>query len=188
MPQTSLRPSSPPSFTTALRASLAAGLAGALLALAGPAARAEPARYEIENGALKLPGPVLFETGSATLKPESDEVLGVVQGYLADKEAVSLLRIEGHTDAQGNAAANQALSEKRSLAVARWLVGHGVDCKRLIPVGFGADKPIADNATPEGRAENRRMTFVNAALRGRLIGGMPADGGGRVAGDPCAAP
>ena len=106
-------------------------------------------------------------------------------GYLADKTYISTLRIEGHTDDRGDAGANQALSEKRALAVAKALVAKGVDCKRLLPVGFGANKPIRPNDTPEGRAQNRRMDFVNAALRGRAIGGMPVDGGGVVAGDPC---
>jgi hypothetical protein len=46
-------------------------------------------------------------------------------------------------------------------------------------------KPVADASTPEGRAANVRIDAINAALRGRLIGGMPADGGGQLAGDPC---
>lgn len=151
---------------------------------------AKPARqkitnFQMENGALKLPGPVVFETGSDKLKPESDAVLEVVQDYLEAKPEITLLRVEGHTDSDGKADANQTLSEKRSLAVARWLTGKGVDCKRLIPVGFGQTKPIADNATPDGKAQNRRTSFVNAALRGKPIGGMPVDGGGKVAGDPC---
>jgi len=75
------------------------------------------------------------------------------------------------------------LTEKRATAVGRWLVAHGIDCKRLLAVGFGSNKPIADNATPDGRAQNRRITISNAALRGRLIGGMPADGGGQPASD-----
>ena len=69
--------------------------------------------------------------------------------------------------------------------MARKLVSLGVDCKRLVPVGFGGTKPVAENTTPDGKAQNRRITFVAAALRGVLIGGMPADGGGKVAGDPC---
>ena len=73
----------------------------------------------------------------------------------------------------------------RSIAVAKWLVGKGVDCKRLLPVGFGQEKPIADNKTAEGREQNRRTAFVNAELRKKPIGGMPVDGGGKVAGDPC---
>jgi OOP family OmpA-OmpF porin len=54
-------------------------------------------------------------------------------------------------------------------------------------VGFGGSKPVASNTTPEGRGQNRRVAFINAALRGRAIGGMPLDGGGKVAsGDLCA--
>ena len=69
--------------------------------------------------------------------------------------------------------------------MARWLVEKGVDCKRLVPVGFGGTKPKADNATPEGKAQNRRISFFNAALKGRAIGGMPLDAGGQIAGDAC---
>jgi OOP family OmpA-OmpF porin len=149
-----------------------------------PITKAAP-NFEVENGQLKLPGPVMFETGKAVLKPESDAVLDIVRQYLEAKPAITLLRIEGHTDNVGIAADNQKLSEARSLAVAQWLVGKGIACKRLHPVGFGQDKPIADNKTPEGKEQNRRTAFVNAELKGKAIGGMPVDGGGKVAGDPC---
>jgi len=141
--------------------------------------------FEQENGQLKLPGPVQFETGKSILKPESDAVLDFVRQYLEAKPQVTLLRIEGHTDSVGIAAENQRLSEGRSMAVAQWLIGKGISCKRLIATGFGADKPVGDNKTPEGRESNRRTAFVNAELKGKAIGGMPVDGGGKVAGDPC---
>ena len=150
-----------------------------------PAEQKKPMNFEVENGTLKLPGPVMFETGKAVLKPESDAVLDIVKQYLEAKPAITLLRIEGHTDNVGIAADNQKLSEARSLAVAQWLVGKGIACKRLLPVGFGQDKPIADNKTPEGREQNRRTAFFNAELKGKAIGGMPVDGGGKVAGDAC---
>ncbi len=57
----------------------------------------------------------------------------------------------------------------------------GISCARLIGVGFGSSKPVAANDSAENRARNRRTVFVNAALRGRAIGGMPLDGGGVVA-------
>lgn len=156
-----------------------------LFVLVGSAAQAQAPTFALEGNQLKLPGPVVFETGGDRLKPESDSVLAHVKAYLDSKAYISLLRIEGHTDNSGDPAKNQALSERRALSVARHLVAQGVDCKRLLPVGFGQDKPVAENKTPEGKAQNRRMAFVNAALRGRPIGGMPVDGGGRVAGDPC---
>ena len=92
------------------------------------------------------------------------------------------MRIEGHVS---GSTTSQALSEKRALAICKKLIAAGVDCKRLIAVGFGDTKPIEENNTPSGRAANTRISFVNAALRGHLIGGMPADGGGVVAGDVC---
>ncbi len=150
-----------------------------------PLATADPVRYELEGNQLKIPGPVLFETGSDKIKSESKPVLEHVKSYLADKSYISLLRIEVHTDATGSAEFNQALTEKRAMAVGLWLKANGVDCKRLLPVGFGQNKPIADNKTAEGKAQNRRVAFVNAELRGRAIGGMPVDGGGKVAGDLC---
>lgn len=155
----------------------------ALCALASTA-RADTS-FQIENNRLVVPGVVLFQTGTDKILPESEKVLDHVRGYLAAKSYITLLRVEGHTESQGGAEHNQALSEKRAMAVARALVAKGVDCKRLLPVGFGETKPVAANTTAEGRAANRRVEFVNAALRGRPIGGMPVDGGGRVAGDAC---
>ena len=149
---------------------------------------AKKVEFKVEGGQLKLPGPVVFETGKDTLKPESDEVLSVVKDYLDAKPEITLLRIEGHTDLDGDDKANQVLSEKRAMAVARWLVGKGIDCKRLIPVGFGETKPIAgtrDKQSDDEKAQNRRTAFLNAGLKGKPIGGMPVDGGGKVAGDPC---
>src|SRR6185436_16127071 len=61
-----------------------------------------PALPSTENGHLKLPGPVVFETGSDKLKPESDEVLAVVKNYLDAKPEITLLRVEGHTDMDGD--------------------------------------------------------------------------------------
>lgn len=155
-----------------------------LLAALLPALGAGP--FKIENGQLVLPGAIVFKTGLAELDESASAApLKHVQEYLTEKTSITTLRIEGHTDNSGKAEANQKLSEQRSLAVARWLVAHGVDCQRLVAVGFGGTKPVADGTTPQGRAQNQRITVVNAALRGRAIGGMPLDGGGHPAGDPC---
>jgi OOP family OmpA-OmpF porin len=156
----------------------------AIFALAAPAG-ARPRRYELDGLQLRVPHPIIFEPGKATLAAGSGPAIAFVAAYLADKPYVSMLRIEVHSDASDAAVASQALTERRALAVAMALVREGADCKRLIAVGFGATKPIADNATAEGRAANRRTVFENAAFRGRPIGGAPIDGGGRVGGDPC---
>lgn len=152
----------------------------ALLVLA-----ADPVKYDLQDNRLVLPQPIQFETGKAALKPESDAMLEYVKGYLEAKSYISSLRIEVHSDNQGDAKANQALSEARAISVFTALVKKGVACKRLIATGFGPTKPIADNSTAEGRAQNRRVEFVNAALRDRAIGGLPLDGGGMVVSPAC---
>jgi OmpA-OmpF porin, OOP family len=143
-------------------------------------------KFEVQNNRLVVPHPVTFAVGSDKLHAESDAAVDYVKRYLEAKSYISLLRIEVHSDSTGNEAMNQKLSEQRALAVGKALIGRGVDCKRLLPVGFGSTKPVAANDTPENKAKNRRVTFENAALRGRPIGGMPVDGGGKVAGDLCA--
>jgi len=136
--------------------------------------------YKLEGSEVKIDLPIIFETGSSILKPESDAALKIIKKYLDDKSYISLLRVEAHTDNEGDPAKNQSLSERRAFQVCMTLIAMGVDCKRLIAVGFGGTKPIEDNSTPAGKAANRRISFVNAALRGHAIGGMPADGGGVV--------
>lgn len=135
---------------------------------------AAPVAYQLDGNRLELPGPIVFQAGGDALDPASDPALEHARGYLAAKDAVTTLRIEGHAD-------DQALSERRAVAVARWLVAHGTDCKRLLAVGFGPNKPVADASTPEGRAQNTRIELHNAALRGRPIGGQPLEGGGQLA-------
>jgi OmpA-OmpF porin, OOP family len=141
--------------------------------------------YRLEGNQVVIDKPILFKTGTAVLQPVSDSALQIIKKYLGDKSYISTLRIEGHIAAGADAAKNQLLSRQRALAVSKRLVQLGADCKRLIAVGFGDTKPLAVNTSPEGRAQNTRIAFYNAALRGRLIGGMPADGGGQLAGDPC---
>ena len=138
--------------------------------------------YKIENGQVVISKSIEFESGTAVLTKESDAALKIIKQYLEDKSYISLLRVESHGDNAGS----QSLTEKRAFAVCYALMRMGVDCKRLIAVGFGNTKPVEDNSTPAGKAANRRITLVNAALRGHMIGGMPADGGGVVAaGDIC---
>lgn len=141
--------------------------------------------YKLNGNEVVTSTSISFKTGTATITAESEAALQTIKKYLDDKTYISLLRVEGHTDNSGDAARNQSLSERRAQAVCTALVKMGVDCKRLIAVGFGGSKPVAANDSPEGKAANNRITFVNAALRGHAIGGMPVDGGGRLAGEIC---
>jgi len=100
-----------------------------------------------------------FDTAQATIQPGSDKVLQQIVQLMKDNPALKL-RVEGHTDNVGAAAANQTLSQKRAQAVVAWLTAHGVAASRLTAQGFGATKPVGDNATEDGRAKNRRVELV----------------------------
>jgi OmpA-OmpF porin, OOP family len=141
--------------------------------------------FQVDTNGIRLPGPVLFEPGSDKLSPVSDEVIEVVHDYLDANPDVTLLRIEGHTDNDGTPEANLVLSQKRALAVARWLVGVGVRCERLVPVGFGQTKELVANTSPENKAQNRRIAFYPALVKGKPVDGLSVDGSGTPAGDPC---
>jgi OmpA-OmpF porin, OOP family len=105
--------------------------------------------------AIKL---VQFETGKATLLPASNKVLDDVADVLKKYPEYSL-SIEGHTDNQGDDARNLDLSQRRAKTCYDYLVAKGVDAARLSHAGFGETKPVADNTTAAGRAQNRRVEF-----------------------------
>lgn len=100
-----------------------------------------------------------FDTGRADIKPEHNPVISEIHKLLADNPGLKLT-IEGHTDNVGSAADNKVLSEKRAQAVMSALVQRGISSERLTAVGYGYEKPVADNSTEEGRAKNRRVELV----------------------------
>lgn len=104
-------------------------------------------------------GDVFFASGQAALKTELRGSLGPVYEFI-QRDPGKLVRIEGHTDDRGADDANQRLSERRAQSVADALIALGADPGRLQVVGLGENAPIADNATPEGRARNRRVEVV----------------------------
>ena len=102
---------------------------------------------------------ILFAVGSDRISPESTPTLKEVTAMLKDHPQLKVV-VEGHTDSVGEAAANQALSEQRAAAVKAYLVSQGIDEARLQSKGLGASKPMASNATAEGRAQNRRVELA----------------------------
>lgn len=102
---------------------------------------------------------IQFDTGQATIKPESEALLQEILALLKTNPALKL-SIEGHTDNTGTAEGNRTLSEARAKAVLAWLTAQGVEAGRLASKGFGQDRPVADNRTEEGRAKNRRVELV----------------------------
>lgn len=101
---------------------------------------------------------VVFASGKAEIKPESEEILTKALNTLIAYPKITI-RIEGYTDNTGSLALNMKLSQARAEAVKDWLVEHGIDPSRLEAVGLGPNNPIADNSTKEGRAKNRRIEF-----------------------------
>jgi len=110
-----------------------------------------------ENGLLvQMKGDILFDSGSSALKPEAIDQISKVGDIIA-KYSDDRVRIEGYTDSQGKAAANEELSLRRADAVKRVLVGRGVQEKQITALGMGEVQPVADNGSAEGRAKNRRV-------------------------------
>ena len=101
---------------------------------------------------------IRFETNSAAITTDSIPILDEAVQVLASFPAVAV-EVAGHTDSDGNAAANLALSQARADAVLIYLVDHGIAAARLTAVGYGEAEPLTDNATPEGKAQNRRIEF-----------------------------
>jgi outer membrane protein OmpA-like peptidoglycan-associated protein len=102
---------------------------------------------------------ILFDVNKATIRPESMGVINEIVKMMKAHEDLKL-RIEGHTDSDGEKSFNQELSEKRAQAVKDLLVESGIASSRFKTKGYGESKPVADNSTPEGKANNRRVEFV----------------------------
>jgi outer membrane protein OmpA-like peptidoglycan-associated protein len=100
-----------------------------------------------------------FDSGKATLKSDAQPVIEQITALLKDNPDLKL-SIEGHTDNAGKREDNQRLSESRAKAVVAALTKQGIAAARLSAQGFGPDKPVADNATEEGKAKNRRVELV----------------------------
>jgi len=107
---------------------------------------------------LTLSGAVLFASGKSKLLPGSHERLDEVARVLAQSD--QKIAIEGYTDSRGKLKFNKMLSQKRAKAVRDYLVAKGVPAGRVIATGMGPESPIADNASPEGRANNRRVEII----------------------------
>ena len=109
---------------------------------------------------------VLFDTGSATLKPGAREKLAKISGILLAHKGLAL-QIEGHTDSVGSDDFNQQLSERRAASVLDFLAGEAVPAEAMAARGFGKTQPVASNDTAEGRQRNRRVELI---VNGDAIG------------------
>ena len=127
---------------------------------------APPPPPERRTVSLTLGADASFDTGKADLKPEGRAKLDDVAMKLKQPGVqMDSMTITGHTDSVGSPASNQRLSERRADAVKSYLVSQGIDASKIKTAGRGQTQPIADNKTPAGRAQNRRVELEVSGAR-----------------------
>lgn len=112
-----------------------------------------------DNLVLRMPSDVTFATNQSTIDPRFNATLDDVANVLRRYDQ-SLVDIVGHTDSSGGDAINQPLSERRAISVADALIRAGIQRERLYVAGVSSRNPVANNATPEGRSQNRRVEIL----------------------------
>jgi outer membrane protein OmpA-like peptidoglycan-associated protein len=112
---------------------------------------------------LNMPSNITFDTDRAEVKPEFHEVLASV-AIVLKKYDRTLIDVEGHTDSDGSDSYNYDLSENRAQSVAQFLAGRGIDGRRFAVQGYGEGRPIATNASADGKAQNRRVEIQISPL------------------------
>jgi len=117
---------------------------------------------------------IQFATGKSDIKPISYLILDPIANALIANPTY-LIEIDGHTDNVGKPDANMLLSDRRAEAVRKYLISKGVDAKRMTSHGFGDTKPVATNATVQGKALNRRVEFI-VTFEATVVDGLPVDG------------
>jgi outer membrane protein OmpA-like peptidoglycan-associated protein len=123
-------------------------------------ARIATVKQESRGMVITLSGGVLFTSGKAELLPSAQAKLSEVANALTQQSPDAQIVVEGHTDAQGTESFNLDLSTRRAQAVRDYLASHGVAPDRIRAEGLGFSRPVADNKTAEGRANNRRVEIV----------------------------
>ena len=119
-----------------------------------------PTRVRIEKERIVISDKIYFEYNKAIIEVVSYDLLGEIAALIINHPDITKVRVEGHTDSDGDDVYNRKLSQARAEAVVDYLVGRGVERSRLDPAGFGETRPIADNDTDMGKARNRRVEFL----------------------------
>jgi outer membrane protein OmpA-like peptidoglycan-associated protein len=117
-------------------------------------------KQETRGTVITLSGAVIFASGKADLLPAARNKLEQVATALKQSEPETEFVVEGYTDSRGSAALNEELSTRRAATVRDYLVSQGVPAARITSKGLGPSNPVADNATAEGRANNRRVEII----------------------------
>jgi len=120
----------------------------------------EKQQVSIAGDKLVILDKVFFDTNKSTIQKRSLPLLRQVARVLSGQPRITKLRVEGHTDSQGDDGKNMTLSQARAEAVRAFLISEGIAPERLDSQGYGEEKPISTNASAKGRADNRRVEFV----------------------------
>ncbi|MBN8232186.1 OmpA family protein [Corallococcus macrosporus] len=130
-------------------------------------------KVRLEGSRIVILDKVYFATGKDVILPKSFPLLSQVAAVLRTHPELELVRVEGHTDSQGDDAKNLDLSQRRANTVRDWLVKNGIAAARLEAVGSGETKPVDTNDTPKGRENNRRVEFNIVKTAGQAEGVSP---------------
>lgn len=122
--------------------------------------KAGEVKQEQRGTVLTLSGSVIFASGQSKLLPAAQSKLSEVASALSNGDQKSKIVVEGHTDSAGSTESNRELSLERAAAVRDALVSNGVSAERITVEGFGETRPVADNTSQAGRANNRRVEIV----------------------------
>ena len=144
------------------------GDALAVVGTAPPPPEAEPPppepeqkRVEVRDNKIVINEMVQFEVNSDKIKSESHSLLNEVASVIKENPQIKAILVEGHASAEGGAAHNLKLSDRRAKSVMKYLTKEGaIDKGMLSAKGYGIERPIADNDTEEGRIKNRRVEFT----------------------------
>ena len=119
-----------------------------------------PPRVEVRDNKIEIHDKIQFDYDKATIRSESFGLMNEIASVIVKNPQIKKIRIEGNASSEGSAQHNQKLSEDRARSVMKYLTEHGVVAGELVSIGYGADRPIADNDTDAGREQNRRVEFV----------------------------
>jgi outer membrane protein OmpA-like peptidoglycan-associated protein len=121
---------------------------------------AAPPRVEVRDNKIEIHEKIQFDLDKATIKPESFGLMDEIGSVITKNAQIKRIQIEGYASSEGDANHNKKLSDDRAKSVMKYLTDHGIAQARLTAIGFGIDKPIADNSTEDGREKNRRVEFT----------------------------
>lgn len=124
------------------------------------ATKPPPPRVEVRNNKIEIHDKIQFDYDKATIKEASFGLMNEIAAVITRNPQIKRIRVEGHASAEGTPEHNRTLSDERARSVVKYLGEHGVAPGELVAVGYGADRPIADNATEAGREQNRRVEFL----------------------------